>query len=252
VLANFVAGAGYVMKGFRMIRRPGLRRYFVAPIILNILVFAGLTWYGIDRVTALVARYLPESGGWWIGALAFVATVLVGLAFLVLIFFSFTLLLNLIGSPFNDLLAEKVEANLNGESAGPSYGMTGLVRNIATSIKSEVKKYVYFILLGLLVLVTAWIPGVNLLVAPVLSVLVGGWMMALEYLAYPMAVQNQSFPAVRKWAASNFLLSLGFGLTVLLFTVTPLINLLIMPAAVAGATLMWHERREFFGTSGIA
>lgn len=252
MLANFVAGAGYVFRGFRMIRRPGLRRYFIIPITLNVLVFAVLTWYGMSRFTSLAAQYLPETGGWWVGALAILATVLIGLAFLVLVFFSFTLVLNLIGAPFNDLLATRVEAILNGEATRPSLGMTGMARNALGSIKGELKKYIYFLLLGLLVLATTWIPGVNLLVAPVLSVLVGGWMMALEYIAYPMGAHNQSFPAVRKWAGSNFLLSLGFGLTVLLLTVTPLVNLLVMPAAVAGAALMWHERREFFGTSGVA
>ena len=251
-MTNFFAGAGYVWKGFRLIRRPGLRRYFLMPILLNVLIFSMLTWYGTGKLTALAHQYLPESGGWWIAILALLAAVLVGLAFLVLIFFGFTLLLNLIGAPFNDLLAEKVEAMLNGESKGPASGWSRLPAVAVAAVKNELKKYIYFLILGLLVLIPAWIPGLNVVVAPVLSVLVGGWMLAIEYLAYPMGRHDQLFPAVRKWAGANFLLSLGFGLTVLLFTMTPLVNLLIMPAAVAGATLMWHERREFFGTSGIA
>jgi len=77
-------------------------------------------------------------------------------------------------------------------------------------------------------------------------------MMALEYVAYPMENHDQYFPEVRRWARSNKMLCLGFGIMVLLLTITPILNLVVMPAAVAGATQMWNDRREFYGTSGVA
>ncbi len=38
------------------------------------------------------------------------------------------------------------------------------------------------------------------------------------------------------------IISLGFGMAVMFTTIIPLINLLVMPAAVAGATAMWVKR----------
>jgi CysZ protein len=40
------------------------------------------------------------------------------------------------------------------------------------------------------------------------------------------------------------MMSLGFGLAVMISTVLPLVNFVIMPAAVAGATVMWIETRK--------
>lgn len=252
MFANFKAGASYALKGFSFVRKPGLRRYFVIPVGLNIVLFSVLSWYGMSRFTAFMEKWLPEDGGWWVGALTIIAAVLVGLTLLVVVFFTFTLVLNLLGAPFNGLLAEKVEALLNREPIAGQGGLNRFVVNFFSSIGGELRKFVYFALLGLIVLVVSLIPGVNVLLAPVLSFVLGGWMMALEYLAYPMENHEKHFPEVRRWARSNMMLSLGFGVMVLLLTITPILNLIVMPAAVAGATLMWNERREVFGTSGIA
>ncbi len=252
MVSNFFAGASYALKGFRLIRRPGLRRYFIIPIGLNVILFAVLSWYAMSRFTSLVNSVIPEDGGWWIGVLAIVAAALVGLAMLVIIFFGFTLLLNLIGAPFNGLLAEKVEAMLNREPLATKGGFGRFLANFVSSIMGELRKYIYFAMLGLVIVLISLIPGVNILLAPIFAFMLGGWMMALEYLAYPMGNHDKYFPEVRRWARSNPMLSLGFGIMVLLLTITPLLNLVVMPAAVAGATLMWSERREFFGTSGVA
>jgi CysZ protein len=67
------------------------------------------------------------------------------------------------------------------------------------------------------------------------------WLLALEYLAYPLENQGMRFSEVRRYARARRVLSFSFGAAVLLATVVPLINLMIMPAAVAGATVMWFE-----------
>lgn len=256
MVSNLAAGASYALKGFSFIRRPGLRRYFILPILLNVVLFSALSWYGMSQYRALIDRFLPEGDSWWIGALTIVAAILVGLTLLVIIFFSFTMVLNLIGAPFNDLLAEKVEAILNHEPLSTPGGFKRFVATFFASMRGELWKYLYFALLGLAVLLVSLalniIPGLGVLLAPLLTFLYGSWMMALEYLAYPMNNHDIHFPEVRRWARNNKMLSFGFGIMVLLLTITPVLNLFVMPAAVAGATLMWSERREFFGTSGVA
>lgn len=256
MFANFTAGASYALKGFSLIRRPGLRRYAVLPVLINLVLFSALSWYGMSQFKALVDRFLPEDSGWWAGALTIVAAILVGLTLLVIVFFSFTLVLNLVGSPFNGLLAEKVERVLSHQAVATPGGAGRFFASIFLSIKAELRKYLYFAILGLGVLIVTLllniVPGLGVLLAPLLSFLFGSWVMALEYLAYPMDNHDILFPEVRKWARGNRMLSLGFGVMVLLLTITPLVNLVVMPAAVAGATLMWSERKEFFGTSGVA
>ncbi|HIZ49592.1 MAG TPA: sulfate transporter CysZ, partial [Candidatus Pseudomonas excrementavium] len=47
------------------------------------------------------------------------------------------------------------------------------------------------------------------------------------------------FRDMLRWMRGRRLLSLGFGLPVYVGMLIPLINLLVMPAAVAGSTLLW-------------
>jgi len=213
-------------------------------------VFGLASWYVLSRFTGWLDKILPDSGGWWM--LVMVAAILAGFVLLVAIFFSFSIVLNLIGAPFNGLLSEKVEAVLNRDPVKIPGGMKRFFSGLVRAIRGELRKYLYFALLAMVVLVVSFIPGINFFLAPVLSFLLGSWMMALEYLAYPMENHDQYFPEVRRWARANKMLCMGFGIMVLLLTITPILNLVVMPAAVAGATQMWNERREFYGTSGIA
>ena len=84
------------------------------------------------------------------------------------------------------------------------------------------------------------IPGVNL-AAPFLWLFFCAWMMALEYADYPMANHGLGFSEQRRVMAQQRPLGLGFGAAVMLALMVPGLNCLVIPSAVAGATLMWLE-----------
>jgi CysZ protein len=78
---------------------------------------------------------------------------------------------------------------------------------------------------------------VNLVAAPA-WLLLGAWLLALEYLDYPLGNRGLDFRAVRQAAAAMPLRALGFGGSVLVLGAVPVVNLLLMPAAVIGACLL--------------
>lgn len=243
MFAEFAAGVGYLLKGFRLIRQPGLRRYFIAPITVNILVFSGLIWFGGTRFAEVTQKLLPEGDGWWAGVVGLFAGILFGLVVLVLGFFLFTMLVNLIGAPFNGLLSEKVERLLVPAEIGSKPRMSHFFADLVRSIGGEIRKYVVFLAISALLMIAVVIPGINFIAAP-LALVFSAWMLALEYVSYPMNNHNKYFPEVRRWLRKNRMLGLGFGAAVTLATVLPLVNFLVMPAAVAGATALWIERRD--------
>ena len=59
-----------------------------------------------------------------------------------------------------------------------------------------------------------------------------------------MANNGKFFKDINSQAMSKRSLSLGFGGGVMLFTSIPGLNLIAMPAAVAGATSLWVKNRE--------
>ena len=42
-------GASYALKGFTLLKLPGIKRYVVIPALINFLLFAGVIWYGSKR-----------------------------------------------------------------------------------------------------------------------------------------------------------------------------------------------------------
>ena len=234
-------GIGYVREGLRLMRQPGLRRYVAIPLLISVVIFTTAILVGIHWLENLLAWLL----GWlpsWLDWLRYLLWPLFALTGVLLVFYTFSLLTNLIAAPFNGLLAEAVERHLDGRPLQEAGGWQALLKDILPSLFSELRKLLYFALralpLGLLFL----IPAVNL-AAPFLWALFSAWMLAIEYVDYPMANHRLHFAEQRKRLRGRKLLSWGFGGASMLMTMVPVVNFLAMPVSVAGATAMWV--REF-------
>ncbi|MEK1838714.1 MAG: EI24 domain-containing protein, partial [Pseudomonas sp.] len=87
-----------------------------------------------------------------------------------------------------------------------------------------------------------FIPVVNIIAAP-LWLLFGVWMMAIQYIDYPADNHKLGWNEMLAWLRQKRWQSLGFGGSVYLVLLIPVVNILMMPAAVAGATLFWVRER---------
>jgi len=236
-----IKGIGYLREGLRLMRQPGLRRYVAMPLLISMVIFSTAIVAGVHWLEILLGWLLGWLPGWldWLRYLLWPLFALTGV---LLVFYTFSLLTNLVAAPFNGLLAEAVERHLDGSSMADAGGWRALLKDILPSLISELRKLFYFALralpLGLLFL----IPGVNL-AAPFLWALFSAWMLAIEYADYPMGNHRLHFAEQRKRLRGRKLLSWGFGGASLLMTMIPVVNFLAMPASVAGATAMWV--REF-------
>lgn len=240
-MSEFLAGPGYALSGFRLILRPGVRLYVCVPLLINALLFAAAIAFGADAVGDLsrsLSAKLADSWPWleWITWLLWPLFIIV---VLLVGFFFFSVLANLLGAPFNGFLAEAVERSLTG-SAPPGSGLS-LPVEIAASIRTEAGKVLYFAWRAVPLLVLFLVPVLQV-AAPFLWVIFGAWMMAVEYLEYPMNNHGRLFPEVRAALRQRRSLALGFGAAVLLLTLIPVVNFIAMPVAVAGGTRLWVER----------
>jgi CysZ protein len=226
---DLLNGFGYLREGLRLIRTPGLRRYVAIPLLISTLLFT----------TAIYAGYywLEVLMNWLLGPLFALTVVL-------LVFYTFSLLTNLLAAPFNGLLAEAVEKYLTGQSLDEVGGWQAVLKDIVPSLFSELRKLLYFILRAIPLGILFLIPGINL-AAPFLWALFSAWMLAVEYIDYPMGNHMLHFAEQRKRLRRRRLLSWGFGGGSLLMTLIPVVNFFAMPASVAGATAMWvREHRQ--------
>ena len=240
---NPLSGALYLLHGAAIVVRPGIRRYAAVPLLINASLFAALIWLGASWLAGFVESMIPD----WLGG-EFTSWVLAPIlalyvtAVLVAGFFTFNLVANLVAAPFNGLLAEAVERHLTGRRP-PSGGWRALVAGLGAAFATEARKLGYVALRTLPLLVLFIIPGVNA-VAPFLWLLLGAWMLAVAYLDYPMANHGIGFAGQRRRLRGRRLLGLGFGGAVMAALAVPVLNFLVIPCAVAGATAMWVEQLD--------
>ncbi len=236
---NPLTGVNYLIQGLGLIMRPGLRRFILVPLLVNTVIFSLLAWFGISQFQELINWLLPEES--WFAFLRWLLWPLFALTMVLVTVYSFTVLANLIAAPFNSQLAEQVELILSGQS--PQLANGSIMKNLIPSIKSELRKLGYFLIRVIPLLILFAIPGINI-IAPFLWLLFNAWFLALEYADYPMANNNLDFEAQYARLKAARLASLGFGGGITLLMMIPVLNFLAMPAAVAGATIYWHEQLQ--------
>jgi CysZ protein len=195
-------------------------------------IYAGVATF--DGFVGWMEARVPS----WLHWLEWLLWPLFVLTLLVLVFYSFGLVANLIAAPFNALLAEKVELHLTGRPLSAGGGLAKAMRELVPTLVDEVRKVMYSLLWAVPFLILFLIPGVNL-AAPVLWFLYTAWMLALQYVDYPMGNHGFKFSAMRSALRKRRLLGLGFGAAAAGMTLVPVLNFIVMPSAVAGATALW-------------
>jgi CysZ protein len=227
----------YLLEGARLISQPGLRRFIVIPLLINGVIFVAATFalvYSFQHFFDALLANLPS----WLAWLRWILWPLLGFIFLMIYGYSFNLITNLIAAPFFGLLAEKVETALTGVSPPEE----ALAQLIPRTLARELSKLWYFMSRGLVVmllfLALAFIPGVNLV-----GLCVGGlwacWCMSVQYVDFPADNHQVDFNNLRKHLKQQPLTSYPFGGIILLGAMIPGVNIVISPIAVAGATVFW-------------
>lgn len=238
---NKLANANYLLIGCQLLLRPGVTRYALLPIIINTALFTVMILLGIGQFSQLldmIMAHLPE----WLQWLDWILWTLFGLALILLMASTFTIVANIISAPFNSLLSEAVERHLTGNNErGKSWGQA--LQEVPRAIRHEFLKMRYFARFAIPLLLLYIIPGLNVL-APFLWFFFAAWMLAIEFSDYPLGNRGLDFEQQRVKFSQHRLPMFSFGVTTLLATMIPLINLIVIPCAVAGATALWLDREK--------
>lgn len=232
-----LSGSAYFAEGLRLVTRPGMRRFVVIPLIINLLLYTAILTFAIRQFNGWMTQLMPSLPA-WAGFVEWLLWPLFVVLLLAIIFFTFTLLANLVAAPFNGLLSEKVEVLVRGQDDFPPFSLTELLIMVPRTLQRELRKLGYYLPRALGLLVLTFIPGLNLIAAP-LWILFGVWMMAVQYIDLPADNHKLDFRNMLTWLHTRRLRCLGFGGVTYLALLVPGLNALFMPAAVAGATLFW-------------
>ena len=239
---NIATGAGYVVRGAKMLTHPKLRAFVIVPLMINIVIFGSLVGLGYGLLSSkidAIMDWVPS----WLSFLEWIIWPLVVILFSLITGYLFTALALLIASPFNALLAEKAEEIITGRPIDSLEGFGPALMALPRGIIRELLKLLHYLPMFLLVLILTVIPLTSPM-SPLLWFILGAWMMSLQFVDYPMDNHQLSFTDVKKAIRSRRLSSMGFGGVVALFASVPIVNFFVVPSAVVGATLFWCEQLQ--------
>jgi CysZ protein len=242
VVKDFLRGAGYLVSGVKLLRKHGLRKFVALPLAINIFIYSAAGATGGKYFQKFLNYLMPDGDGILTELGRGILWVLFGLSFLVILFFTFNLIANLLGAPFNGLLSDRVRGYLSVEGESSPSGSLSFLSTLLPSLFSEMRKFFRFMAISLLLFSFSIFPLVNL-ISPFLWVIFTSWMMSAEYISYPMEQEGKYFSHVRKYIRDRKALTYGFGSAALVMSVIPIANFFVMPAAVMGATALYMEEK---------
>ena len=237
-MPKLLLGAACVFRGASLVTRPGIRHYAYLPLLINILVFGALVWLSGEAFDALLDRYLSGTESVWWAMLRWLLWALFSVAMVLISFFTFTLAANLIGAPFNQALSAAVAGRLAARPAEVEPSWTAILGAFPSAVRQELAKWLYFARWLIPALLLFVVPGIQVL-APFVWAGLAAWFLALEYLEYPASNHQLDFQGLRKRVRAHRACLWGFGVTVAALALIPGVNLVLMPVAVAGATVLW-------------
>lgn len=235
----------YFFQGFSLIRTKGLKRFVFIPLAVNLVLFS-IAWYflfgQIGEWISWLVDLIPDWQwlSWLKQGLSYVIWPIAVMSILLIFALFFGTLANWIAAPFNGLLAEKVELHLSGQSLGDS-GVVDIIRDIPRTFGRELAKLQYYLPRAIGFLLLFFILPVF---GQILWFLFSAWMMVVQYCDYPFDNHKIPFNQMRATLRNNRSQCFSFGVTVSLFSMIPIVNFLVMPIAVCGATALWHDKLQ--------
>ena len=234
-------GPGYLLRGLALWRRrPGLMLLGMVPALLVLaLVLAGLVAL-LLHVTDLVGWATPFADDWASalrGLLRVGLAVLLVLGFVLVASMTFTAVTLTVGDPFYERIWAETERMLGGDvpDAGPPFWKSAADGVVLAGTG---------LVLGLGVFLLGLLPVVGAAVGLVLGVMVSGRLLAAELVSRALEARGMDRTARAEVLRRDHASVLGFGVATQLCFFVPLGAVVVMPAAVAGATMLARDLLE--------
>lgn len=227
---GFVAGFSAFFVGLKLVLPGGgLFRFAIAPVIVSALVLLALAVGAFFGVAVWLSGELDDYRwlAWMGGALAF----LVALA---LAYFLFTPVMQLFGPAFMDPICEQVHLKYTGRTLIGERSTQAWVARQLWAIVPSLKWLVISLCIQLPLMVVGLITVVGLVIAvPINAVLQGA-----DLMDNPLGCREWTFGRRLGWYKGNLAATVGLGTASSLVLLVPVLNLFMLPAGVAAATVL--------------
>ena len=242
---NFCSGFFCPYNSFIFIKNnSGLYKYIIVPLVVNILVFSLVVYWGFAGFYGFVMSRLPQGDAWYWIIINYLLVVVAILVVLVMVFFSFAAIGSLIASPFNDILSEKTEQIVTGITVDEPFSWSGILGDARRAIGIELKKISIFLVGMLIILLMHLLPVIGVLIYPILAIVWTMLFLVAEYTGYVFSRKKMDFKSQRQVILKYPALMAGFGVGLFCLLAVPFTQFLCIPLGVVGAVRLLHEAGE--------
>ncbi|MBB5933153.1 EI24 domain-containing protein [Streptomyces zagrosensis] len=241
-MRDLATGVGYLIKGQRwMAQHPRSWGFGMVPALITLVGYvAALIALGLwtDDAISWLTPFADDWGTPWLGLFRGALAVLFFGGCLLLALITFTAVTLLVGQPFYESLSERVDLSLDGHA--PESGLP-LWRELLIALRESTTVVIRVVLWGTLLFVAGFLPVIGQTAIPAIGFCIAGFFLTEELTA--VALQRRRVPLAERLRLlrSRKLLVLGFGVPLTLLFLVPLAAVVVMPGAVAGATLLARD-----------
>jgi len=242
---GFISGLLTPWRGFRFLfAHPRLLSYALLPLIINTVLFIIFFLIGFRYFSRWLEALLPQGQAWYWVILTYLLTVILALLLLLVIVFTFAAVANILASPFNDALSARTEALAAGQLAETPFSFADLFKEIGRTIIEELKKIAFYLAAVAILLLLNLVPMAGQALYGLLFTLLTIVWLGLTFLDYALARHGYRLGQKLNLVRRNFRPVFGFGLGVFAGLLIPVFNLLFLPVAVVGGTLLYVDLTE--------
>lgn len=220
------------------ITNPRIMLMGAVPALLVAVVYLGGFILLASNLDGLSTAITPFAADWGASARAVargVASVALLAAAVLLVVYTFAAITLAIGSPFYERISRRVEERLGGIAAPVELPFwTSVVRGVGDGVRVLLTAAG----VGLLLFACGFIPVIGQTVVPVLGACAGGWFLALELTGFAFEARGITGAQKRRMLRADRATTLGFGVANYLLFLIPFAAVVVMPAAVAGGTML--------------
>lgn len=220
-------------------RRPGVMLLGMLPALLAFALVVTVVVLLATQVTTIADWLTPFADGWGEferDLLRGAASAAIVLGVIVLAFYTFTTLTLLVGDPFYELIWKRTEADLGAFAPTP----LRFWRSAGEGLLLVLRAIGY----GLTTFAIGLIPAVGQIAAPIIGAILGGHLIARELTQRPFEARGIPAAYRRGIRRGSRARELGFGIMTQLFFLIPGGAIIVMPAAVVGATRLARDMLE--------
>lgn len=235
-LERFLKGFSAPWKGLKFLAATkSLWIWALVPWSISVLIMAlGLNYF-IFQVPTFLGPWLPAISGFFTGALYYTALSLAILFSVLILLVLVVVATKLIAVPFNALLAEKTLSLLGQPVPSPS-SLSGWIKDSIRLFRISFLKSIVFLTLSFILLFLALIPGVQ-----VVAGAIGLTLAACDCADYSCEALRMSFGSRMKFFQKFLPEFFGFGATLGLIFLVPLLNTFFFPSAIVGGAILISE-----------